>query len=121
MKKSDLVKSMLCLAIPALLVAGCQVGVRGPGGAAVVSTGPAPVAGEVYADVPPPAPYDDPVVGVAPGPDYVWIGGSWVWGGNRWAWEHGRWDRPPYAGAHWTPHHYEYRNGRHVFHRGGWH
>ncbi|HZM03372.1 MAG TPA: YXWGXW repeat-containing protein [Candidatus Saccharimonadales bacterium] len=124
MKKMKLIKSILGLSIPALMVAGCEVGVRGPGGEAVVSTAPPPAVvapyGEVYADAAPPAPYDEPVVGVAPGAGYVWIGGSWIWGGNRWNWERGRWERPPHAGARWVPHHYEYRNGRHVFHRGGW-
>ena len=32
---------------------------------------------------PPPAPVETVVV--APGPDYVWIGGEWVWNGG-WFW-----------------------------------
>src|SRR5665213_4162312 len=99
MKKSTLITLALGLSVSSLLVAGCAVGVRTPGGDVAVST--APPAGEVYADAAPPAPYDDPVVGVAPGPGYVWIGGSWVWGGTRWNWERGRWDHAPYAGARW--------------------
>jgi hypothetical protein len=46
-----------------------------------------PVAG------PPPPPVE--VVPLAPGPDFVWVGGAWVWQGNRWAWRRGYWGRPP--------------------------
>ncbi len=42
---------------------------------------------------------------VAPGPNYVWIGGDWYWSGGRYTWREGRWDRP--------------RPGR-VWHDGGW-
>ena len=38
-----------------------------------------------------PPPDQDVVVGVAPGPDYVWIGGYWGWVGGRWAWHAGYW------------------------------
>jgi Glycine zipper/WXXGXW repeat (2 copies) len=53
----------------------------------------AQVAGEVGPE-PPPAPPEQIVV--APGPDYVWVGGTWVWLGNRWVWHHGYWHRPYY-------------------------
>jgi len=33
---------------------------------------------------------------VAPGPDFVWVGGAWVWFGDRWVWHHGYWHRPMY-------------------------
>jgi hypothetical protein len=74
----------------------------------------------VYADTTPPAPIVE-VQPVSPGPDYVWLGGSWVWGDNhRWTWEKGRWERPPHAGMRYVPHHFEDRDGRHTFQRGGW-
>lgn len=41
----------------------------------------------------PPAPIYEPVV-VAPGPDFIWVGGTWIWHGDRWAWHHGYWHRP---------------------------
>ena len=43
----------------------------------------------------PPAPVQEQVV-VAPGPDFVWVGGAWVWYGNRWIWNRGYWHRPLY-------------------------
>jgi surface antigen len=49
----------------------------------------------------PPAPPPETVV-VAPGPDYVWVGGAWVWFGDRWVWHPGYWHRPlhPYVYGH---------------------
>ena len=41
----------------------------------------------------PPAPPAETIV-VAPGPDYVWVGGAWLWFGDRWVWHHGYWHRP---------------------------
>jgi surface antigen len=41
----------------------------------------------------PPAPLPETVV-VAPGPNYVWVGGAWVWLGSRWVWHRGYWYRP---------------------------
>lgn len=60
---------------------------------------------------PPPAPVD--AVVVAPGPDYVWIGGEWVWHGG-WVWVGGHWGHPPYAHAVWIP-------GRSWHDGRGWH
>jgi hypothetical protein len=42
---------------------------------------------------PPPAPLPETIV-VAPGPDYVWVGGAWFWLGGRWVWNRGYWHRP---------------------------
>jgi outer membrane lipoprotein SlyB len=44
----------------------------------------------------PPAPLNEQVIVVAPGPDYVWVGGAWVWLGDRWVWHRGYWHRPLY-------------------------
>jgi uncharacterized protein YcfJ len=49
----------------------------------------------------PPVPPEDIVVGVAPGPDYVWVGGAWVWNG-RWVWASGHWGYPPHPHAIWV-------------------
>lgn len=48
----------------------------------------AQVAGVVGATPPP------ETVVVAPGPDYVWVGGAWLWFGDRWVWNHGYWHQP---------------------------
>lgn len=58
----------------------------------------------VVSQPPPPAPAENVTV-VAPGPDYVWIGGEWIWNG-RWVWVAGHWGLPPYPHAVWI--------------RGGW-
>lgn len=51
----------------------------------------------------PPALVPETVV-VAPGPDYVLVGGAWLWFGDRWIWEPGYWHRPA--------HPYKYRHHR---------
>jgi hypothetical protein len=85
----------------------------------VVEQQPAyPVGTEVVADSAPPVPLAE-VETASPGVDFVWIPGIWVWEG-RWIWTAGHWDRPPFPGAVWVPHRYVYRNGAHVFIRGGW-
>jgi len=114
--KTALIKSVVLVSLAGLFAAGCNVYVRPPAARVVVA---AP-AGVVVAEAPPPAPPYADVVTVSPGPDFVWIGGVWVWGGRGWVWEKGHWERPPHPGAVWVPHHYEFRDGRHVFVRGGW-
>jgi hypothetical protein len=113
--KTKLLKSIVAITAAGFFAAGCDVYVRPP---AVGVT--ATVPGEVEVDAaPPPAQVD--VETPMPGPGFVWIGGVWAWGpGGRWIWQGGHWDHPPRSGAVWVPHRYEYRNGRHVFVRGGW-
>jgi hypothetical protein len=48
---------------------------------------------------PPPAPVETMVV--APGPDYIWIGGEWIWNGG-WVWRAGYWGYPPRPGVIWV-------------------
>ena len=50
--------------------------------------------------VAPPAPQVE-VVGVAPAPGYVWIGGYWNWVGGRHIWVSGHWTKPR-PGHHWV-------------------
>ena len=65
-----------------------------------------------YISQPPPSAPVETIV-VAPGPDYVWIGGEWVWNGG-WFWVGGHWGYPPHPHAVWV--------GGHVWHdEHGWH
>jgi hypothetical protein len=75
--------------------------------------------GEVEVTGPPPPDVVETVT-VAPGPGYVWIGGSYWWGPRGWEWRYGRWGRPPRRGVVWYGPRYEFRGGRHVWIRGGW-
>jgi hypothetical protein len=59
----------------------------------------------IVENAPPPQPADV-VVGVAPGPDYVWVGGNWMWNG-RWVWVPGHWGSPPRPHAEWVVAHWE--------------
>jgi outer membrane lipoprotein SlyB len=59
-----------------------------------------PEAATVVSAPPPPAPVETVTV-VAPGPDYVWIGGEWVWNGG-WVWVGGHWGYPPRPGVIWV-------------------
>jgi len=52
--------------------------------------------------VAPPPPREE-VIGVAPVPGYVWMGGYWGWVGDRHEWVPGRW-APPRPGRHWAGH-----------------
>jgi len=116
MKSLPLLKSGLLIATGSLLLSGCVVRER-----TVYRQAPPPPAvatDEVVVNEAPPTPIVETVM-VAPGPGFVWIGGGWIWRGH-WVWEHGRWAHPPRAGVVWVPHRYEYRNGVHVFIRGGW-
>src|SRR5439155_6651355 len=60
----------------------------------------------------PPAPQTE-VIPVAPGPDYVWVGGYWRREGPRWVWTPGRYTLRPRPAAVWVPGHW-------VAHRRGW-
>jgi hypothetical protein len=57
---------------------------------------------------------------VAPGPDYVWIGGYHQWNGTAYAWTPGRWERPPHAHAVWVRHRWVHRHGGWVLVEGRW-
>src|ERR1700735_4507030 len=88
--------------VGALLVAGALLG------GCVVAPAPGYYGGAVVT-VAPPAPQVE-VVGVAPYPGAVWIGGYWNWVGGRAVWVGGRWGhgRPGYHGV---PHTWEHGGG----------
>ena len=50
----------------------------------------------------PPAPQVE-VMGVAPAPGYIWLGGYWNWVGGRHVWVQGHWEAPR-PGYYWEPH-----------------
>jgi WXXGXW repeat (2 copies) len=76
-----------CAAAPLASRAGVEIGVNIGGPVVVVHSQP-PV--ERYE-----------VIGVAPGPGYVWIRGHWGWRHERWEWLGGRWERPAQPGTVW--------------------
>jgi hypothetical protein len=67
---------------------------------------------------PPPPRYG--VVGVAPGPGYIWADGFWDLRGNRWEWREGRWMRPPRRGARYVHPEWRREGNRWRFHQGHW-
>jgi len=58
-------------------------------------------AGTVVVAQPPPPPPAETII-VAPGPEYVWIGGEWMWNGG-WFWVGGHWGPAPRRGVVWVP------------------
>ena len=115
MKTPTLLKLLLPVGIGSLLATGCVTRER-----VVYRQAPAPVMAqsEIVVTAPPPPPIEETVT-ISPGPTYIWVGGNWVWRGH-WVWEAGHWGHPPRPGAVWVAHRYEYRNGVHIYIRGGW-
>lgn len=70
--------------------------------------------------VAPPPPVRVGVVGVAPAPGYVWVGGYQRWTGNGYVWVAGRWVRPPRVGVVWVQPRYVHTGNTWVFHKGYW-
>jgi hypothetical protein len=116
--KKNVLKPMLAVVGASFLLTGCVVRER-----TVYTNGgppPAQASADVEVDGPPPADQVDTVVGVAPAPGFVWVGGFYGWGGGRWVWHAGYWGRPPHPGAVWVHPYYAYRGGRHYYVRGYW-
>jgi hypothetical protein len=98
--------AMAALALASVTLAGCVVA-------------PAPrYYGDATVMVAPPPPQVE-IVGVAPAPGYVWIGGYWNWVGGRHEWVGGRWEagRPGY---HWVPHRWMAYHGGYRLAQGHW-
>jgi hypothetical protein len=75
---------------------------------------------EVYiAEEPPPA-REEVVVGVAPSPSYVWVGGYWSWHRSDWYWVSGRWAARPRPSAIWLGGHWDRQARGHVWVGGQW-
>ncbi len=61
----------------------------------------------MYARIaPPPARVE--VIGTAPGPQYVWIGGHHEWRGSAYVWVGGRWAARPHRRARWVAGHWRH-------------
>ena len=74
--------------------------------------------GEVIVTATPPPPQVE-VVGMAPGPEFVWVPGCWEWHGH-WVWAGGRWAVGPHPHAHWIPGRWARRGHGHVWIHGYW-
>ena len=75
---------------------------------------------EVIIRTAPPRPVHVGVVGVAPGPGFVWVEGYHAWRGGAYVWVPGRWARPPRPGVVWVAPRYRHVNGGYVFVQGHW-
>lgn len=90
----------------ALPLAGCVV--AGPG-----------YYGYQVAPYGPPPPHHE-VIGVAPYPGYIWIGGYWSWTDHDYYnWRPGHWQAPR-PGYRWVPHHWEQHGQEWRGMRGHW-
>jgi hypothetical protein len=119
MRKTFQLKYAFLVLAGAILASGCVYRERvvyRQQPAQIVTT--QPIGTEVTVTEAPPPPVVETIT-VSPGPAFIWVGGGWAWHG-RWVWEAGHWAHPPRPGAVWVAHRYEYRNGVHVFIRGGW-
>jgi hypothetical protein len=58
-------------------------------------------------DAPPPPPQSEVVIGVAPGPDYSWVGGYWDGSPGHYVWVKGRWDHAPHGHGTWAAPHWD--------------
>jgi WXXGXW repeat (2 copies) len=59
------------------------------------------------------------VYGVAPAPDYFWVGGYWGWEGGGHVWHPGYWERPR-PGYRWVPHRWVHEGDGWHFAQGHW-
>lgn len=73
----------------------------------------------VYAERRPP-PERVEYIGVAPGPDFVWVAGYWQWRGNDYRWVHGRWVPLERGYRRWVPGHWNHKRGRWYWVDGRW-
>ncbi|HZE95877.1 MAG TPA: hypothetical protein VE981_02510 [Planctomycetota bacterium] len=75
---------------------------------------------EVYVSDPVPAPRTEVIVGVAPSPNYVWVGGYWSRYHDNWRWVGGRWAARPHANAVWVDGRWDHRPRGNVWVGGRW-
>ena len=75
---------------------------------------------QVVIRVGPPAPVRVGVVGVRPGPGYIWREGWHEWRGGAYVWVPGAWVLPPRPHARWIAPRYRHVRGGYVFVAGRW-
>jgi len=80
---------------------------------------PPPPPGPVYVRVGPP-PVRAEIIGVAPGPEYVWVGGYWSWNSAEYVWVPGAWRVRPRVRARWIPPHWRHTRHGWYFVEGHW-
>jgi hypothetical protein len=73
----------------------------------------------VVSDAPPPV-QSEVIVGVAPGPNYIWVGGYWARHGSSWFWVRGRWTARPSSSAVWVEGRWDRHPRGYVWVRGHW-
>jgi hypothetical protein len=71
------------------------------------STALAGISINVGIEGPPPPPRQEVIVGVSPGPNFVWVGGYWGGAPGHYTWVAGRWDHPPHANGQWFAPHWD--------------
>jgi hypothetical protein len=75
----------------------------------------------IVLEAPPPPPQREVIIGISPGPGFVWIGGYWDGAPGHYTWVGGRWARPPHQHGHWNPPHWDKdRDGHYHQTRGEW-
>ena len=106
------------LIVGALLLGSCAVEVGPP--AHEVSYYDAGSGTIVYVDETPPPPRSEVVIGVAPSPAHVWVGGYWARQAGSWYWVDGRWISRPRPGVVWVPGHWDRHPRGYVWVSGHW-
>jgi hypothetical protein len=75
---------------------------------------------EIYALEAPPPPQSEVIVGVAPSPAYLWVGGYWTRHRDGWFWVRGRWAVRPHHEAIWVGGHWDRHPRGYVWVGGRW-
>jgi hypothetical protein len=72
---------------------------------ALTSCLPFPPGDVMVIEMAPPAPRVE-MMGMGPGPGYVWVGGFWSWRDGRFGWVVGQWMVVPPGHYYWVPGHW---------------
>src|SRR5947207_12371794 len=75
---------------------------------------------EIIVHMAPPPPREEAIIGVAPSPSHVWVGGYWTRHHSSWYWVRGSWVVRPRPAVTWTPGHWDRHPRGWVWVSGGW-